>query len=371
MTTTLITETEWLYTLALKLTPRVGDITAKTLISYCGSAENAFKESKRTLNLIPGIGHSIASSLSSGSTLKVAEKELSFTKKNGIDLIHFKDSQFPIRLNRCNDGPIFLFSKGVFDFNPSRTLAVVGTRNATNQGKKICRELVEGLSESNIQVISGLARGIDTVAHQSATSFNMETLAILAHGLDRIYPAENKKMANEMLEKGGWITDFFSGTKPDKENFPRRNRIVAGMADAILVIESKRFGGSMITAEIGNSYQRDVFAVPGRVNDTISEGCNFLIKTLKAGLIENASDLCYQMQWDQSSKCQWTQKKLFVGLSKEEELIYNALEKNSVLQLDDICQLLNSSVSILSMHLLNLELQGIISSLPGKKYRLT
>jgi len=257
-----------LYNIALSLIPNIGDLLAKKLVSYCGSAENIFKEKKQSLEKIPGIGSFYASAaLNNNSALKMAEKELIFIEKNNIKPIYYLDNEYPKRLLHCDDGPIMLYFKGNANLNAPKIISIVGTREATEYGKETTGKLITDLAQHEVTIISGLAYGIDIQAHKFALENNIPTICVLAHGLDRIYPTIHKNIAEKMLENGGWLTDFISDTQPNKENFPKRNRIVAGISDATIVIESKKNGGSLISGDIANNNKRDVFFFPGGIKE--------------------------------------------------------------------------------------------------------
>ncbi len=359
-----------LYQIAITLIPGVGDINAKKLISYCGGVEAVFSENKSALLKIPGIGLSTTRAILNKKVYERAEKELKFIEKYKIKTLYFLDKHYPSRLKNCIDSPVLLYYKGDADLNSLKILSVVGTRRISNYGKKVCKEIIEGLVDADVLVVSGLAYGVDALAHKISLDSNLRTVAVLAHGLDRIYPSANKNLAEKMLEKGGLLTDFLSGTNPDRENFPKRNRIVAGLSDATLVIESGVKGGALITAEIANSYNRDVFAVPGRTNDKFSEGCNFLIKTNRAALIQNANDIKYMLSWDEKTQSKPLQKQMFVDLSKEDEQIFKVLEEHESLSIDQISQKCNFQTSKTASILLNLEFKGVVQCLPGKVYKI-
>jgi len=267
---------------------------------------------------------------------------------------------------------VLLYHRGNTNLNAGKIVSIVGTRNHTDYGRQVCETLVEELKEENILVVSGLAFGIDTIAHKTALKNELPTVAVLAHGLDRIYPHQNKSLARQMTEQGGLLTDFTSGTKPDKQNFPKRNRIVAGICDALIVIESGRKGGSLITAELANSYNKDVFAIPGRTTDSKSEGCHYLIQSNKASLVTSAAELMLLMNWkQQSKKIPVLQKQLFVELSADERILVNILQGSPSCHIDELFVKAGISSSSVAAALLNLEMQGIISALPGKMYRVT
>lgn len=362
---------ELLYQIALTLIPGIGDINGKRLISYCGGLEAVFKEKKAALLKIPGIGPVTLKSILNKSVFDLAEKELRFIEKFMIQPFFFLDEKYPHRLKNCEDSPMLLYYKGNADLNDSKILSVVGTRKASTYGRKMCKEIIEDLKDLNVLIISGLAYGIDTLAHKNAVLQKLPTIGVLAHGLDRIYPAANRALAEKMLNRGGLLTEFRSKTNPDRENFPRRNRIVSGLSDATLVIESALRGGALITAEIANSYNRDVFAVPGRTTDCYSEGCNFLIKTHRAALIQSATDIKYLLGWDEDEIMTRKQQKIFVELNAEEKKIVDLLKENETLGIDQISIKLECPTSKVASTLLTLEFQGIVQCLPGKVFKLT
>lgn len=362
-----------LYQIAVTLIPGIGDITGKKLIAYCGGVEEVFKTKKTQLLKVPGIRNTLATSVIDSRTeaLKRAEKEIRFIEKYHIATFFFTENSYPARLKHCIDSPMMLYYKGNADFNKQKIISVVGTRSATEYGKECCRQLIEGLADTDALIVSGLAHGIDSHAHREALKNNLETIAVIGHGLDRIYPAVNKALAEKIIARGGIITDFISETNPDRENFPKRNRIIAGMSDATVVVEAAKKGGALITADIANSYNRDVFAVPGKITDIYSEGCNHFIKTNKAALIQSANDIKYLMGWDVKKKKNETiQRKLFVNLSPDENLIVALLTENVQMSVDGICLELQITTSRVAAALLNLEFEGIVKSLPGKMYCL-
>jgi len=357
-----------IYQIGLTLIRGIGDVNGKKLVAYCGSPEAIFKESTSALLKIPGIGKSTVNSIKSQKVLDHAESEIEFINKFKITPLFYTDPDYPARLLNCEDNPLMLYYKGNADVNSQRVIAIVGTRRATNYGKSRCEEIIDDLKNRNVLVVSGLAYGIDSCAHRSSLELGMNTIGVLGHGLDRIYPAYNRKLAEKMIDQGGLLTEFTSDTKPDRENFPKRNRIVAGMADAVLVVESDRKGGALITAEIGNSYNRDVFAVPGRIGDDYSRGCHFLIKTNRAALVESGNDIAYMMGWEDIIVEKKTQKELFVNLSDEEKLIMKTILENEELAIDQITIKTKLNTSKVAASLLNLEFEGLVKSLPGKLY---
>lgn len=356
------------YQIAITLIPGIGDVNAKKLISYCGSAEAVFKESKKNLLKIPGMGVATVNSILSQNVLDRAENEIKYIENNNINTHYFLDKNYPIRLKNCLDSPVMLYYNGNADLNAKRVISIVGTRRSTAYGREVCDQLIRDLAGPGLLVVSGLAYGIDTQAHRSAVENSIPTVGILAHGLDRLYPAQNRALSEKMLENGGLLTDFMSGTNPDRENFPKRNRIVAGLADALVVVESAKRGGALITANIANSYNRDVFAFPGKVNDKYSEGCNYLIKTNKAALIQSVSDIRYLMNWDETKK-PGKQAKLFRELNAEESQVIDILKNGDPVGIDYIVMQSKLSNSKIAAILLGLEFDGMVSSLPGKMYK--
>ncbi len=362
--------------IAIKLIPLVGDIVAKRLIAYCGSLEAVFKENKKTLSKIPGIGSqaaaSIANSIKSEEIFKRAEKEVKFNQKFGVKTYFFLDQDYPKRLIHCEDSPVTFFSLGNFDFNSSKIISIVGTRKASGYGKEICRNLVTDFKKTGVDVVivSGLAFGINIAAHKAALDEGIPTLGVLAHGLDKIYPASHRKYAKQMISNGGLCTDFLTETNPDRQNFVKRNRIVAGLADATIVVESDKKGGALITADIANSYNRDVFAIPGRINDKLSSGTNQIIKTNRAILAESATDIATFLGWETHSSGVPLQSSFFVDFEPDELLLANLLEKEGNLPIDMLALLGKMPVSKVSATLLNMEFKGIIKCLPGKIFKL-
>ncbi|HQT21756.1 MAG: DNA protecting protein DprA [Sphingobacteriales bacterium 17-39-43] len=361
-----------LHQLALSCIPGIGSVLARNLLSYCGDAEEVFKAKAKNLAHIPGIGPKTLEFLKEHSALKRAEQELKFIDKFRIKAFFLTDDDYPKRLRNCADAPIIVYFKGNADLNASKVISIVGTRNATDYGKEICRTLVEDLKIHQPLIISGLAYGIDGAAHKEALKNNIPNVAVLAHGLDRIYPAQHRTMAEKILDCGGLITEFMSGTIPDRENFPKRNRIIAGLADLTIVVEANIKGGALITAELANSYNRDVFAYPGRINDEFSQGCNFLIKTNRANLMNRVADIEYLMGWtrDQALPLK-PQLSLPINLTADEQIIANILYEKGSLGVDDLAILSGFQQSKLVMVILGMEMQGSIISLPGKVYKMT
>jgi DNA processing protein len=361
-----------LYQIALTLVPNIGDVHAKILANHFGNAEDIFKTKKKDLENIEGIRTVRAKSIKDFTDFTTCEKEILFIEQYKITPLFITQKDYPKRLLNCYDSPALLFYKGNADLNTSKIISVVGTRNNSDYGKAVCEKLIDDLNNENILIVSGLAFGIDTIAHKAAVKNNLPTVGVLAHGLDRIYPAQNKSLAKQMVENGGLLTEFLSETIPDKQNFPKRNRIVAGMCDAVVTIESSKKGGSLITAELGNSYNKDVFAIPGRITDSKSEGCNYLIKNNKAALITSADNLLENLGWKLHKKTPpKKQRELFIEFTPAEKIIVDILQLRENIQIDELYFKSGLSSSAVAAALLMLEMQNIILSLPGKIYKLT
>ncbi len=358
--------------IAISLIPGVGPVLARNLISYCGGVEGVFKTRKAKLERIPGIGPSVANAIVNHNVFGRAEQEMAFIEKHGIKVFFYYDKEYPERMKRCNDSPLLLYYKGTADLNAPRIISIVGTRNATEYGRLTIEKFVAELVPLNVLVISGMAYGIDICAHKAALKNKIQTVGVFGHGLDRVYPSLHAATAEKMLSSGGLLSEFISGTKPDKVNFPMRNRIVAGLADATVVVEAGIKGGALITARLANSYNRDVFAFPGRINDTYSQGCNMLIKTNMAALIESARDIEYMMGWqEEKHKAAASQKKLFMDLSDEEQVIADLFTGKENLTIDVISSMSGFSSGKVAGILLNLEFEGVIKALPGKVFQLS
>jgi len=348
----------------------VGVRSARKLINHFGSAREVFALGTRDLLQVQGMGLPRAHAIKGFNEFDSVERELNFAEKNGLHVLSFQDENYPKRLTHCFDAPVVLFKKGGADLNAMRMVSVVGTRNITDYGRQVTRDLIKSFVPYNITVVSGLARGIDVEAHSACLEYNLPTIAVLGHGLDRIYPAGNKREARRIAKDGALLSEFFTETLPDRENFPKRNRIVAGMTDATIVIESGFTGGSIITADLANSYNRDVFAVPGGIYNERSSGCNRLIKTNRAALLESVNDLAPIMGWKASDEKKHIQRKIFVELSTEEEKLISLLNEKGKQQIDDISLVTQIPMSTVMVHLLNLEMNGLIRALPGKVYEL-
>ena len=362
-----------LYQIALTFINGIGVTLARALMQYVGDEKDIFKGSTKKLEAIPRISKRLIGEIRSTEVLRRAEKELEFISKNNIQPHFFTDNNYPQRLTNCIDAPILLYSKGNVDFNRKKIISIVGTRNATKQGQEFCQKFLKELSAQlpDLLIVSGLAYGIDICAHRSALQNGLSTVAVLAHGLDRIYPYVHRQTAVEMLENGALLTEFPSETDPDKHNFVRRNRIVAGMADAVVVVESGEKGGSLITADIADSYYREVFAVPGRITDRESIGCNQLISRNKAILLQDTESFTKHLGWAKSEKTTPPkQRELFLNLNEDEEKIFNALAKTESMEVNSLAIELNTPVSNLFFTLLELEMKNVIQVLPGGVYKL-
>jgi len=364
-----MTDNELLNTLALLRIEGVGDIVAKKLINHCGSAEAVFAAKRSQIKAIEGIGEILYNNLRNKEVFPLAEAEVQYVRESGIKAVFYLEKDYPERLKHCIDGPTVIFTSGNINLEGRKTLSIVGTRQMTSYGADFCRKLIEDIAPLNPVIISGFAYGVDIHAHQMAMEYNLQTVGVVAHGLNQVYPKIHKRYVAKMEENGGFITEFWSTSNPDKENFVKRNRIVAGMSEATIIIESADKGGSLITANIANDYNRDVFAVPGRVTDKYSMGCNNLIKMQKANVLTGAADLIYIMNWQLEEKKQKpVQKQLFVSLENDEQQVYDYLQKNGKELMDSIALQCEMPVYKLSSLLLNMELKGVIRPLPGKLF---
>ncbi|HVF96742.1 MAG TPA: DNA-processing protein DprA [Flavisolibacter sp.] len=362
---------ELFHQLALTLVPNIGDVQAKILVQHFGDASSIFKAKMSTLEKLDGIGQVRAYSIKHFSDFHLAETELKFIEKYKVQTFFLTDEAYPKRLLNCYDSPTLLFYKGTADLNASRMIAVVGTRSNTDYGKAFTETLVKELAEQNVSIVSGLAYGIDAVAHKACVKNGLQTVGVIGHGLSKIYPSQHTDLAKEMIASGGGLlSEFFHDTKPDKHNFPLRNRIVAGMSDATVIVESSVKGGSMITAKLADGYNRDVFAVPGRTTDKVSAGCNYLIKYSKAILLTDAAELLEVMGWKEKKAKTKKQRELFVELTPEEKIILQILQQKESTHIDAINNGSGFSSSAVAAAILNLELHGIVQSAPGKMYKL-
>lgn len=362
-----------LYQIALTMIPGIGDITARNLLQAMGSEELIFKSDRMHLRNKTGLSSKLIDEIRNPAIFEKAAKELSFIERNNISTYFINEEHYPDRLRECADAPVLLYYKGNFDFNANKIISIVGTRQATNYGISFCESFLKEIFDAlpDTLIVSGLAYGIDIQAHRSALKYNLPTIGVLAHGLDIIYPSVHRQTASEMVNNGGLLTEFSSETEPDRHNFVRRNRIVAGMADAVIVVESDEKGGSLITAEIANSYCKDVFAVPGKITDRYSRGCNKLIASHKADLFKSTEYFLQQMGWDNTSatkKQAAKQQELFTILTPEEQKIADKLSQQEGVHIDQLSRDLNIPVYQLFTTLLEMEMKGIIRNTPGNLY---
>lgn len=360
---------------ALSFVPGIGPILARQLLEAIGSPEAIFQEKRRILEKVPGIGPTLAAEIKRTDFLQKAEKELEFVEKNHIRCFFLAEEDYPQRLKECPDAPLILYYKGNADLDAKHIISIVGTRKASDYGRSLTEKLVAGIALRfpDTLIISGLAYGIDVCAHRNALACHLPTVGVLAHGMDRIYPPAHRSTAVEMLNNGGLLTDFPSGTMPDRPNFLKRNRIIAGLSDATIVVESKETGGSLVTADLAVSYSREVFTFPGRTTDLNSKGCNDLIRTNKAGLITSADDLIESLKWDTryENKTDGLQTELFFAASPEQEKILQLLKAEGELHINEIALRLSMPIKQLSTLLFELEMNNSVKTLPGNRYRLT
>ncbi|MDR0833455.1 MAG: DNA-processing protein DprA [Candidatus Symbiothrix sp.] len=361
------------YQIGMTLVKGIGAVTAKQVIDTLPDVSLLFKEKARLLEHIPGISRRVIADIHTGEALRRAEKELKFIRKNNIQALFIQDANYPQKLKECVDAPIMLYFRGNANLNATKIISFVGTRHATTYGKEMTDKLILDISKTypDTLIVSGLAYGIDIQAHRSSLKHTLPTVGVLAHGLDRIYPPEHRNTAVEMLNQGGLLTDFMSETNPDRQNFVKRNRIVAGMSDCTVVVESAERGGALITASIADSYNKDVFALPGRATDPYSIGCNKLIKQKRAALITCADDIFREMCWLEAPKTpQAVQRSLFTELTEEEQPVVKQLTTSEGKLLNQLCVTLNLPVSKLAALLFNLEMKGVVRCFPGGLYRL-
>ncbi len=363
--------TNTLFQIALTRIPKVGPVTAKNLISYCGSPEAVFRQRKAALLKIPGVGEEIASRvLHARKIFSEAEQILTQCSRQQVGIRFYLDAGFPRRLHHIPDSPLVLYVKGSPDLNHPRILAVVGTRSPTATGREMAEKLISDLSKYDVLIVSGLAYGIDIAAHQYCLRSGVPTIGILGSGLGRIYPYAHRHVAAKMIEEnGGLVTEFEYAAGPDRENFPMRNRLIAGLSDGVIIVESATKGGSMITANMANDYNKDVFAVPGRPVDPKSRGCNALIRENRAHLAEDGTDIARLLRWKEPDEMKAIQRKIFVELDEEEKLIAEMVKAHKEPEIDFLLHLSKMQMSKLATVLLSLEFKGVIKSLPGKKYR--
>ena len=356
--------------LALALIPGIGASLARALFTRCSSADEIFRLKRRDLTSIPGIGNLIAEKILKADTFRRAEEEVQYVKKEQLRVRFLFDDDYPPLLLQCQDAPLVIFSRGNLDEEGCRYLSIVGTRNPSPRGIQLTREIIFNLSERDpsIVIISGLAYGIDIQAHQAALDSGLKTIAVLGHGFHTLYPAVHRGTADRIIRQGCLVSDFFSYNLPEPKNFIKRNRIIAGWSEATLVIESGVKGGAMVTAEMANSYDRDVFSIPGRPDDPMSRGCNFLIRNNLATLVENADDLMVSLGWEKGVRArQPVQQELFESLSPEDQSLFRIIT-DEPRTIDELARLAGLPVQMISAHLLSLEFKGLIKCLPGQQY---
>ncbi|HZZ74411.1 MAG TPA: DNA-processing protein DprA [Puia sp.] len=358
------------YLISLTQVPQVGSIHARTLLQHFGSAEQIFKSSVHDLENIEGIGRIRAQSIRSFRDFSVAEKEIAFMQRYGIRALSTTDADYPQRILNTPDAPILLFYKGNADLNKTKTVSIVGTRRNSEYGKQITEKIIHVLADYDVLIISGLAFGIDAIAHKTALKQELSTIAVLAHGLASLYPPEHGQLSKLMMKQGGLITEYISHIKAEKHHFPIRNRIVAGISDCTIVTETAVKGGSMITADLANGYNREVFAVPGRISDFKSAGCNWLIRNNQAILLENVHDLVKMMGWEDKSKTEKKQGELFIVLTEPEQRIIDLLKERDQMHIDVINATTGFPNSLNAGALLELEMKDLVCSMPGRIYKL-
>ncbi|RAJ73902.1 DNA processing protein [Chitinophaga dinghuensis] len=361
---------ELMYQIALTQVPMIGDVTIRKLLDHFQSATAIFQARQQELERIEQVGSVKATAIKHFRDYDKVMQELTFIEKYAIQVIFYGDERYPMRLQHCADAPSLLYYKGSSPLHTSRMVSIVGTRQPSPYGSKVCVQLVQELCKAGITIVSGLAYGIDILAHRTAVDLGCPTIGVLAHGLDRIYPPAHMEIAKEMMNCGGLLTDYPSKTLPDRQNFPRRNRIVAGLTDATVVIESGQKGGSLITAELAGGYNRDVFAVPGHVGDWHATGCHELIRQNKAVLVTEAADIIQAMRWEEkaTSSKMAVQSSLFHTLDPAEQTIMQLFNNKSRLHLEEIYILSRLSGSQVATAVFNLEMQQLIKCLPGQQY---
>ena len=364
-----------IYQIGITLVKGIGNITAKQIIENLDNVALLFTEKKHVLEKTSGLSRRLINEIHAADVLRRAEKEIHFIEKSAVIPLFITDPDYPRRLKDCVDAPVMLYFRGNTGLNAGKIISIVGTRNATAYGRELTDQLVHDIREifPETLIVSGLAYGIDIAAHRAALRENMATVGILAHGLDRIYPPAHRNTAVEMINAGGLLTDFISETNPDRQNFVKRNRIVAGMSDCTVVVESAQKGGALITANIADSYNRDVFSYPGKTCDRYSEGCNLLIKSKKAALVTSADDIFREMNWNnppEPVRIQAVQRNLFPELNPEEQGVVDILSKAGNMQLNLLAIELDLPVSRLSVVLFDLEMNGLVRCKPGGMYSL-
>lgn len=361
------------YRIWLTMVKGVGPLVSKKLLSVMGDEEEIYRASGKALSSIQGVGRVLSAEiLRTKPLLARAEQEVEFAKRNHISVLHYKDKRYPSRLLDCSDSPTILYARGETDFNAAKIIGVVGTRKMTDYGRSLCESIIQRLSEDHpkLMVVSGLAYGVDVCAHRKALECALPTVGVVGHSLEHLYPAVHRQTAQQMVESGGaLLSEYMSGTNIDRNNFVARNRIIAGMCDCVLVVESDVKGGSLLTADFANSYHKDVFACPGRVGDVYSSGCNRLIMQNKAALVASAEDLEYQMGWEKGSENR--QLSLFPELEGDQSRVVEILKNGESLQINELARALQMPVNRVSSLLFEMEFAGVVASLPGSRYKLS
>ncbi len=364
-------EEELLHRIALTFVKDIGHKRAQSLLAKFGTATGIFKATAKELKQIDGITEIRAKLFHEAEVMQKAEEELTFVQKHNVAVLWYGDDNYPKRLMECSDAPQILYYQGNADLNASKIIAVIGTRKNTEYGTRLTEELIKGLEGYNdMLIVSGLAHGIDSIAHKQALQTGLPTVGVMGNGLSRIYPASNKNLSKDMLQRGGLLTEYTSQTTPERQHFPMRNRVVAGISDVTVVVESDIKGGAMITARVASSYNREVAAFPGRVYDKHSSGCNELIRTSTAAMITGPADLLELMNWNSSVKKKPVQKQLFIQLSDDEQKIIDMLNTKDSVHADELLYGTGISNSQLAATLLQLEMQDLIKAMPGKHYRI-
>ncbi len=362
-----------IHRIALSMLKGIGPVNARNLVAYCGGVDALFtdKQVRRSLEKVPGIGPVLAASILGAGVLAQAEKELVYVRKHKLRILFYLDADYPARLRHCDDAPVLLFVKGAADVAPARSVAIVGTRTPTDAGKALCEQLVEGLAATGCTIVSGLAYGIDIVAHRAALRHGSPTIGCVAHGLDKLYPGEHAHTARDMCAAGGLVSELPSGSPFAPGNFPARNRVIAGLSDCTIVVESGNKGGSLITADIANSYDREVMAFPGRPTDARSTGCNKLIQDSRAHLITGPEDVLRLMEWlPRKEPPKATQVTLFPDLLPDEQALMDVIKARGKVDIDTLCHESGIPSHKAMGLLLGLEFSGVVRALPGKVYAL-
>jgi len=362
---------ELFYLLALKFCAGVGDVTARKLIEHCGSAEAIFAEPPQHLARIPGIRPHIPTAFATAEPLRKAEQEWNQMERWQIRPLPYNDPEYPLRLQHCHDAPLLLFVRGQWNSMQSRWISIVGTRDMTHYGQEMTRQLVSELAEYSPHICSGFAFGVDITAHEAALQHQLQTLAVLAHGLDHLYPRVHRKYQAAIEAQGAFISELPTLHMPQREFFVLRNRIVAGLSDATIVVESAKKGGSLITAQMANDYGREVFAIPGRCNDPMSQGCHWLVQSHKAQLVQSGHEVAFAMGWlRETVRHRQQQMQIFEQCDAPSQQLLLWLRKNGPTHQDVLVQQLGWTPKHLATVLLDLELKGQVQILPGQRVGL-